>query len=70
MTTNNSVNNNLGVLTTKGDLLSDDGTVNTRQPVGVNGTFLTADSTQTNGLNWVAVSTTPSFSRTFTFMGA
>ena len=47
--------NNLSPLTTKGDLLTYDGTNNTRLPVGVDGRVLVADSTQPTGLRWSAV---------------
>lgn len=46
------------LLTTKGDLLTFS-TVPARQGVGADGTFLQADSSQTNGLKWAA--TAPSF---------
>lgn len=42
----------LSPLTTKGDLLSRDGTNNIRVPVGANNSYLVADSTQTSGLDW------------------
>lgn len=45
----------LGALTTKGDLLGFS-TVHVRVGVGADGTILTADSTQTAGLRWVAPS--------------
>lgn len=44
-------------LTTKGDLLSYS-TVPARLPVGTDGQFLTADSTQTLGVKWAGVSVT------------
>jgi hypothetical protein len=47
----------LSPLTTKGDLLAFS-TVNARLPVGTNGQVLSADSTQTLGLKWVAALTT------------
>jgi hypothetical protein len=40
-------------LTTKGDIFTYS-TVNDRLPVGANGTVLSADSTKSTGLNWVA----------------
>jgi hypothetical protein len=40
------------VLSAKGDLLSSDGTDDTRLPVGPDGYILTADSSQTLGINW------------------
>lgn len=43
----------LAPLTTKGDLLSSDGTDNSRLAVGSNGTCLQADSGETTGLKWV-----------------
>lgn len=39
-------------LTTKGDLYTFDGYSNTREPVGTDGLFLVADSSQPNGLKW------------------
>jgi hypothetical protein len=39
-------------LTSKGDIFINNGISNTRLPVGSNGTILTADSTQPNGLTW------------------
>jgi hypothetical protein len=44
-------------LTTKGDLFGYS-TIQTRVPVGTDGTFLKADSTQTTGVAWAAVSAT------------
>jgi len=44
----------LSPLTTKGDLHTYDGTHNIRLPAGTNGQVLSADSTQTSGLKWVA----------------
>lgn len=41
-------------LTTKGDLLVNDGTSNVRLPVGTNNYVLTADSTQSSGVKWAA----------------
>ena len=43
-------------LTTKGDILVDNGSASVRLPVGSNGQVLTADSTQTDGLKWAAPS--------------
>lgn len=45
----------LSPLTTKGDLLVYDGSVNNRMAVGGNGTILHADSTTPTGLKWGAV---------------
>ncbi|MDG0815494.1 tail fiber domain-containing protein [Bdellovibrio svalbardensis] len=45
--------NLLSPLTTKGDLLTRDGTNNIRLPAGTDGQFLSADSTQASGLKWV-----------------
>ena len=39
-------------LTTKGDLLVQNGSVNVALPVGTNGKVLTADSTQSTGIKW------------------
>jgi hypothetical protein len=41
-------------LTTKGDLLVNDGTSNVRLPVGTDAYVLTADSTQSSGVKWAA----------------
>jgi hypothetical protein len=41
-------------LTTKGDLLVNDGTSNVRLPVGTNNYVLTADSAQASGVKWAA----------------
>lgn len=46
----------LSPLTTKGDILGFS-TVNARLPVGTNGQVLSADSTQTLGLKWIAAGT-------------
>lgn len=46
--------NALSPITTKGDLISSDGTNNVRLPVGSNGQVLQADSTQTAGVKWAA----------------
>jgi hypothetical protein len=43
-------------LTTKGDLLVNDGTSNVRLPVGTDTHVLTADSTQSSGVKWAAAS--------------
>lgn len=45
--------NNLSPLTTVGDILGYDGTNNVRVPVGEDGTILTADSTQPDGLSYL-----------------
>lgn len=50
---------NLSPLTTKGDTVAYDGTHNVRFAAGANGTVLTADSTQTSGLNWTSALTNP-----------
>jgi hypothetical protein len=70
MGTNNAINNNLGVLTTLGDLLvgTGFGTTNVRLPIGTNTYVLTADSSQPLGLNWEPPPTN-SFARIFAFMG-
>lgn len=46
-------------LTTKGDLLVDDGTLLGRIAVGIDGQVLAADSTQTYGVKWAAGATVP-----------
>lgn len=48
----------LSPTTTKGDLIAYDGTDNVRVGVGANGYVLTADSAQSSGLSWTAVSGT------------
>ena len=50
----------LSPLTTKGDLIVSDGTDNVRLAVGTNNYVLTADSAQTSGVKWAAVTSTPS----------
>lgn len=57
--TNTAGFNNLSPITTKGDVISSDGTNNVRLAVGSNGTVLSADSTQTSGLKWVSVLSNP-----------
>jgi hypothetical protein len=47
--------NALSPNTTKGDIITNDGTDSVRQAVGSNGTVLTADSAQTNGIKWASV---------------
>ena len=49
----------LSPLTTKGDILVHNGTINTRLPVGTNGQVLTADSAQSTGLSWTSPLTNP-----------
>lgn len=46
----------LSPLTTKGDLVVNDGTNDIRLPVGTNNFVLTADSTQASGVKWAASS--------------
>lgn len=50
-TTASTAFNALSPLTTKGDILVYS-TTNTREPIGADGTVLTADSTQTTGMKW------------------
>jgi len=45
---------NLSPLTTKGDLLTHNGSINIREPVGPDGYILSADSTAPSGLRWIA----------------
>ncbi|WP_374075464.1 tail fiber protein [Bdellovibrio bacteriovorus] len=45
--------NGLSPLTTKGDILTRDGTNNIRLPVGTNGQVLSANSAQASGLQWI-----------------
>jgi hypothetical protein len=52
--------NNLSPLTTKGDLLTHNGTNNVRVGVGADGYSLQADSTQTNGVKWAQAGTVTS----------
>jgi len=51
--------NNVSPLTIKGDVIVFDGTNNVREAVGADGTVFTADSAQTTGVKWAAV--TPTF---------
>ena len=44
-------------LTTKGDILATDGSDLNRLAVGANGTIFVADSTATNGVNWLTAGT-------------
>jgi hypothetical protein len=44
----------LSPLTTKGDLVVNNGTNDVRHPIGTNGFVLTADSAEANGLKWAA----------------
>lgn len=53
--------NALSPLTTKGDILTRDGTNNVRLGVATDGWVLTLDSTQTTGLKWAATSGGTSF---------
>lgn len=45
--------NNISPLTTKGDLITFNGTNNIRHAIGTDGYVLTADSTQPDGTNWL-----------------
>lgn len=49
----------LSPLTTKGDILTNDGTNDVRKAVGANGTVLSANSAQADGLEWIAPLTNP-----------
>jgi hypothetical protein len=49
--------NNLSPVTTKGDLITRDGTNNIRLGVGANTHVLTADSAETSGIKWAALPT-------------
>jgi hypothetical protein len=49
----------LSPLTTKGDLVSNDGTNDVRVAVGANGTVLTADSAEASGVKWGSSAVTP-----------
>lgn len=51
--------NALSPETTKGDLISFDGTNNIRVAAGADGTVLSADSTQTSGLKYISTLTNP-----------
>lgn len=51
-TTKTEAFNNLSPITTKGDLISSDGTNNVRVPAGTTGQLLYADSGQSSGLTW------------------
>ena len=46
-------------ITTKGDLVSHNGTTQTRLPIGTNGYILYADSTQSLGMKWINPTTVP-----------
>ena len=52
--------NNLSPVTTKGDVITSDGTNNVRLAVGSNGQVLVSDSTQTTGLKWTSNASTQS----------
>jgi len=58
--------NALSPLTTKGDILSNDGTNDVRLAVGSNGQVLTADSTQSSGVKWATPSSGGSVETTMT----
>lgn len=69
MTRARDVANIDGILTTKGDIYAASAAYTpTRVAVGVNGTVLTADSTQTAGVKWADAP--DSFAVTFLHMGA
>jgi hypothetical protein len=59
--------NALDPLTTKGDLIVHDGTNSVRVPVGANGTFLQADSTDAEGVIWSSI---PGASDTIVTLGS
>jgi hypothetical protein len=70
-TTALSAFNALSPLTTKGDLIVYDATNNSRLGVGIDGTVLTADSTQTLGVKWsapTAITTYPYTAKTTTYV--
>lgn len=68
MTRARDVANTISIYNAKGDLVvaTADNTV-IRQEVGANGTVLTADSAQSDGVKWSEVE---SFSTSFLYMGA
>lgn len=59
-TTNTAAFNTLSPITTKGDLITSDGTNNIRLAAGANGSALVADSTQTAGLKYVPITVSSS----------
>lgn len=63
-TTATAAFNALDPLTTKGDIITHDGTNSVRLGVGTNGQALVADSAQTTGLKWASSTATPGGSDT------
>jgi hypothetical protein len=59
VTTTTQLFNDLDPLTTKGDLISHNGSDSIRVGVGTNGQVLTADSAQASGLSWTSPLTNP-----------
>jgi hypothetical protein len=55
-------------LTTKGDLVANDGTTNVRVPVGSTGRVLTADPSAAPGVSWQIPALAPAVTRAITFV--
>ena len=71
MTRARDVANIDSILTTKGDIYAASAAFTpTRVQAGANGTYLTADNTQTAGVRWVALEVPDTFATTFLHMGA